>query len=133
MFVWIALIFALKVYKKHKYTEHQEALTHALSGYKNIYLEKNKSISSFNKAINIWENVLKQYQPNNKKAKINSEVAWYTMLNIAESYLWIENFDKADEYFNKMEINTPKKGKRRFYHSKNRLKEQKERFFANKI
>ena len=119
-------------YKKYNYTEHEEALVHAVSGYKNILHDKAKSISSFNKAISIWEKILEEYKPNDKKAKINREVAWYTMLNIAEAYLWTENFEKADEYFSRMEMVVPKwSTKGRFKDSKNRLQDHRERFIAS--
>ena len=54
------------------------------------------------------------------------------MLNTAEAYLWIENFDKADEYFSRMEIVVPKwNTKDRFIDSKNRLQNHKSRFLNN--
>ena len=118
-------------YKKYKYSEFEDALFYALSGYKNVHLNPEKSISSFTKAITIWEKVLHEYDPNNKKARVNREVAWYTMLNIAEAYLWMNNFDKADEYFSRMEVVQPKWIKARLKESKNRLKEHQERFLAN--
>ena len=126
-----SVVLLLK-HKKHKYPEHEMALPHALSGYNNMYLNKNASISSFNQAINIWEKLIEEYNPNNKKARMNREATWYTMLNIAEAYLWIENYQKADEYFNRMEAVMPKwSTKSRFKDSRARLKDHQERFLVN--
>lgn len=125
-------VVVIQKFKKHRYPEYEEALVHGLSGYKNIYLDKTKSISSFNKAINIWEKALEEYDPNNGKARINREVAWYTMLNIGEAYLWIENYEKADDYFSRMEGVMPKwSTKARLKDSKDRLQDHRERFMAN--
>ena len=125
-------VVLIKKYKRYKYNEYEEALPHALSGYKNMYLDKIKSVSSFNKAINIWEKILEEYSPNNKKARINREVAFYTMLNIGEAYMWIDDYEKADEYFSKMEATMPKwSNNKRLKESKNRLQDRKERFLLN--
>ena len=125
-------VMVIQKYKKHRYPEMEEALPHALSGYRNIYLDKAKSISSFNKAINIWEKLITQYNPNNKKAKMNREATWYTMLNIAEAYLWIDNFDKSEEYLSRMEAVMPKwSTKARFKDTRDRLQNHRERFLAN--
>lgn len=125
-------VVIIKKFKKYTYNEYEDALPHALSGYKNMYLENTKSISSFNKAINVWEKILEQYEPNNKKARINREVAFYTMLNIGEAYMWINNYDKADEYFSKMEATMPDwRNNKRLTDSKNRLQDRKERFLTN--
>lgn len=125
-------VILVQKYKKYTYSEYEEAVVHAASGYKNILLDKNKSISSFNKAINIWEKALEGYDPNNKKSRINREVAWYTMLNIAEAYLWTENFDMADEYLSRMEVVVDKwSTKDRFKDTKDRVQNHKERFIAN--
>lgn len=128
---WTTSVALIEKYKKYRYPEFEEALPHAISGYNNLYLDPNKSVSSFNKAINIWEKVLEQYDPNNKKARINREVAWYTMLNLGEAYLWINNFEKADEYFSRMEAVIPEWDKKRLQESKARLQDHRERFIAN--
>jgi len=125
-------VVLIKKFKKYTYNEHEEALPYALSGYKNMYLDPAKSISSFNKAINIWEKVLEEYNPNNKKARVNREVAFYTMLNIGEAYMWIDNYEKADEYFSRMEATMPDwRNNKRLKDSKNRLQDRKERFLIN--
>ncbi len=125
-------VVTIRKHRKYKYGEFEQAAVYAMNGYKNLLHDRPKAISEFNKAINIWEKQLESYDPNNSKARINRDVAWYTMLNVGEAYLWIDDFEKADEYFSRMEMVMPKwSDKSRFMSSKERVREHRERFLAN--
>lgn len=48
-------------------------------------------------AIQIWENEIKQAQPEDKNARVDRKVAYATHLNLAVAYMWIFDFAKAKE------------------------------------
>jgi hypothetical protein len=50
-------------------------------------------------AIDIWEKALKEYDPEAKKAGINEKVARELYFNLSKAYLWIDDFAKAEEYY----------------------------------
>jgi tetratricopeptide (TPR) repeat protein len=51
--------------------------------------------------IAIWEKILEEYDPNNKKARISKKNADSFFYNISNAYLYMNEFDKAIEYINK--------------------------------
>lgn len=50
------------------------------------------------KAIAIWEKALEQANFEDKKARIDSKVGRHLYYNLAQAYLWMNDFDKAREY-----------------------------------
>ncbi len=61
--------------------------------------------SDYNKiaieCINEWNGILKEYDPDDKKARISSKNADNIYFNIAQAYLYMDEFEKALDYTNK--------------------------------
>lgn len=91
--------------KKVVYPEYQEAYNAAVEAYPKIedLSKKADVLAGLNKAITAWENALTQSNPNDKKARINKKVTISTHYMLAEAYLWIENFEKAEYHLAKMD------------------------------
>ncbi len=51
--------------------------------------------------IEMWEKILEEYNPNDKKARISKKNADAFYYNISNAYLYMNEFDKAIEYINK--------------------------------
>lgn len=51
--------------------------------------------------IEVWNKVLEEYNPNDKKARISKKNADSFYYNIANAYLYMDEFDTAIEYINK--------------------------------
>lgn len=95
--------------KKVVYPEYQEAYNAAAEAYPKIgdLSKKAEVFAAFNKAIPLWENALTQSNPSDKKARINEKVTISTHYMLAEAYLWIENFEKAEAHLSKLESFKP--------------------------
>jgi tetratricopeptide (TPR) repeat protein len=52
-------------------------------------------------AINVWKKALTESNPGDNKARINDKVTALIFYNIAEAYMWMSNFDEAEQYINK--------------------------------
>ncbi|AUP80795.1 hypothetical protein [Flavivirga eckloniae] len=53
------------------------------------------------KSVLIWEDAVKQYDPNNKKARISTKNVGALYLNLVMANVWLQDFDKASLYFDK--------------------------------
>lgn len=101
----------LRIYsvKKVAYPEYQEAYSAAAEAYPKIgdLSKKAEVLAAFNKAITAWENALAQSNLTDKKARINKKVTISTHYMLAEAYMWIENFEKAESHLAKMDALDP--------------------------
>ncbi|MFM9836990.1 MAG: hypothetical protein ACKVOQ_01930 [Cyclobacteriaceae bacterium] len=84
------------------YKSYQQAFDQVKSGFEkrqptDILTGKDDILA----AIQIWEDELKQAQPDNKDAKVDRKVSYATHLNCAVAYLWIFDFVKAQDHFEK--------------------------------
>jgi len=96
-------VYVVKKYKDHNYSEFVDALTYAKSGYDLIHKDVNKvnAKDKINKSINIWLDLLKESNPSDNKSKINKKVTALLYANLAEAFLWIDDFENSDLYANK--------------------------------
>jgi hypothetical protein len=96
-------IYVVKKYKKHKYSEFVDALTYAKSGYDLLSsdVKKQNAKGKLNKSIAIWLDLLSDSNPSDSKSRINKKVTALLYANLAEAYLWMDDFDNADLYANK--------------------------------
>lgn len=105
----------LKLYtgksKKHSYDTHLLALRKAQRAYENLTTERQESIDALKKAIEIWENELKEAQPSNKKARINGDIYQAILLNIAEAKTTIGDYNGATDYCDKLDVMPDAKNK----------------------
>jgi hypothetical protein len=96
-------IYVIKKYKKHSYSEFIDAMTYAKIGYKDFVndVDKVKAKENIYKAIEIWEIQLEQSDFSDNKSRINKKSTALLCANLAEAYLWIDEYEKAELYINK--------------------------------
>lgn len=96
-------IYVIKKYKNHSYSEFIDAMTYAKIGYQGFVNDVDKVNAKENifKAIEIWEKQLEQSDLSNNKSRINKKSTALLFANLAEAYLWVDQFDKADLFINK--------------------------------
>jgi hypothetical protein len=120
--------------EKKDYQDYKEAYVAAENGYKTINTNDNKADAypELNKAIGLWENAMKESQPNNKKARVDGDVTEITILNLIEAYIWKDDYLNAKAYIDKLKTLDPsRKGRRRMERMELLYKLNKERFDAN--
>lgn len=118
--------------KKHNYNDYKEALEMALSGFNLLTSDKISATSKLKQAISIWEKALKEFDPNNKKARINEKIGVATMMNVAEANLFIDNFDECEKYLTRASINNPSSAQlRRINYFRKLLEDLRKRYNAN--
>ena len=120
--------------EKENYQDFKEAYVAAENGYKAIGNDVSKSaaIPELKKAIEKWENAMKESQPNNKKARVDGGVTNMTILNLIEAYIWIDDFNNAKAYIDKLKTLDPsRKERNRMERMVQLLNLQKERWDAN--
>ena len=87
-------VYIVKKFQDYNYAE---------SGYGQVGLDRNKSRAKTQliKAINIWEQEMKESDLANKKSRINSKISGLISANLADAYFWTEDFEKSNFYINK--------------------------------
>jgi hypothetical protein len=95
-------IYTVKKYQKHEYNDLIDAYTQVKQGYDKLFLDKSKAtaLPFFNNAIAIWEKALGEGS-GGKKDRINDKVVALLYVNLAEAYLWIDDFAKSENYIMK--------------------------------
>ena len=96
-------IYVIKKYKKHSYSEFIDAMTYAQIGYKDFVndVDKVNAKEKIYKAIEIWEMQLDQSNISDNKSRINKKATALLCANLAEAYLWVDEYNNADLYINK--------------------------------
>lgn len=100
---WNTEIYSVKSFKDWSYDDLTQAYTTAKQGYDLIYQTRDRKngYAKLNEAISIWKKALTESNPNDNKSRINDKVTALIYYNIAEAYMWMSNFDEADQYINK--------------------------------
>jgi hypothetical protein len=108
-------VYTVKKYKGHNYSDLIDAYTKAKSGYDLVYksVSRKEAASNLNKAISVWEKALAEGNPVDNKARINDKVIALLYVNLAEAYLWLGDYTKADNYIQKAKISNEGAGKYR--------------------
>ncbi|WP_181305323.1 hypothetical protein [Rufibacter sp. XAAS-G3-1] len=121
--------------KKVSYNDFNQAFENATSAYSKIANQEKKAeaAAELEKAIGLWNNALKEADPNNKKARIDAKVAAATHLNCAEAYMWLNNFEEAEKHINKIKVLDVNKYENLAKELNVVIAEQKERFNNNKM
>ena len=85
--------------KAYQYPEYHKAMDKVKTAFAYFSVPSKKDVkeTSLKEAIEIWEEAVQGLNKADKKARINSEVGAATYLNIAEAYIWLNEFDKARE------------------------------------
>ena len=96
-------VYIVKKFQDYNYEKLLSAYNYAESGYEKVGLDRNKSRAKTQliKAINIWEQEMKESDLANKKSRINSKISGLISANLADAYFWTEDFEKSNFYINK--------------------------------
>jgi hypothetical protein len=128
-------IYTVKKHKGHAYSDLIDAYTNAKAGYDLIYkdISKADAKSKLSKAISIWEDALKESNMSDSKSRINEKVTALIYVNLAEAYMWSDDWSTADSYIQKAKIISVAAGKykREAGDLEQMMKYLKERHLAN--
>ncbi len=91
--------YTVKKYQNHEYGDLIEAFTQAKQGYDKLFSDATKAaaIPYLKNAISIWEKALAEHT-GAKKERVTDKVYSLLCVNIAEAYLWIDDFTQAEIY-----------------------------------
>jgi hypothetical protein len=118
--------------KKMDYSDYNEAYMLAFEGLNLVYDDKIAAKEKLHAAIAKWESALTEAKPQDKKARVNSEVMLATIFNISEAYLWCDDFSKASGVLVKTAVlDLSKKEEKAIAELKTFIADQKMRFEAN--
>lgn len=90
--------------RRVNYDDLLEAYQEAKDGYLQLAQNKNDKTTAMKyitKAIGKWSKTLQESNVNDKNARINKKVTAAVYLNLAEAYLWMDDFSQAELYANK--------------------------------
>jgi hypothetical protein len=121
--------------KKFNYNDFQQAFEATTLGLGQLSADVNRTVAAqnLNSAVNIWENALKESQPNNKKARVNGNVTTAALFNAARVSVYAYEFGKAEIYLNKIfASDASRKEQRRVEQIKAFMKDQQSRYEAYK-
>ena len=116
--------------KKYSYDEHNTAFENIFMGY-NALENKEESVGMIKEAIKQWEEVLKETDKNDKKARINVKIAAATHLNCAEAYCWLDNYVNAKKHLMKVKMLNVGKYERKVDEYKKFIEDKEKRFKAS--
>jgi len=99
-------IYTVKKHKGHSYSDLIDAYTNVKSGYDMLFkdVDRKSAIVKIEKGIEIWEDALEETNPFDNKDRVNKKVTALLYANLAEAYMWINDFDSADNYLQKAKI-----------------------------
>ena len=99
-------IYTVKKHKGHDYSDLIDAYTYVKSGYDLLFkdVERISAIGKIENGIEIWEDALEETNPFDNKDRVNKKVTALLYANLAEAYMWINDFDSADNYLQKAKI-----------------------------
>lgn len=127
------ILYNVKPKGDMNYGDYQSAYESALSGYNMIASDAAGAKTKIKMAIDSWEKALQEYKPGDKKARVNDDIALSTRLNLAEAFMWTDEYQKADDQLIKTTSLDPSKRQRKWSEElKTLIAEQKKRFEANK-
>jgi tetratricopeptide (TPR) repeat protein len=106
-------VYTVKKHKGHNYSDLIDGYTKAKSGYDLVYksISRKEAASNLQKAISIWEDALTESNTQDNKARINDKVTALLFVNLAEAYIWLGEYTKADNYIQKAKITNEGAGK----------------------
>jgi hypothetical protein len=126
-------VYTIKKFKDHSYNDLVNAYTAASQGYQAISQSRDRKngVSKLNEAITIWKQALTESDVNNSKARVNDKVTAMLQCNIAMAYIWLSEYDKAEQYINQAVNSRVGKFKRVAQGYKGYLNERKIRWNTN--
>ncbi|MFY0671843.1 MAG: hypothetical protein JXQ87_00480 [Bacteroidia bacterium] len=87
--------------RKVDYSDYQSAYETIYAAYNQYYDENADAVEKIKKSVGIWENALKESDPDDRKARVDNDVTLYTLISLAEAHSWLGNYNEAEGYLNK--------------------------------
>ena len=119
--------------KKADYSDLKTAFDNALTAYNTMLDDKAAAVTKLKTAIDIWMKAVGEASMTDKKARINGEVGAMMELNLAEAFMWMDNYPDAETHMTKVGMMDPSRRMR--HHGEEvaaMIKIQKSLFNANK-
>lgn len=93
------------VNEKKLYDDFKDALSNAKNAYAIIGKKETNAQGKdyLQKAVTTWEAAMKESNPSNKKARVDEDVTECLLIDLSESYVWLEDFTKAQEYLTQLD------------------------------
>lgn len=119
--------------KKFNYDDYQQAFEAANMAYSLLASDRKMAVEKLNTSIAAWQKILEEYNPDDKKARIDGDIAIATYLNLASAYIWLDEYMKVEEMLVKITTLKPSKNEqKRAEQIKVFSRDQKARWEANK-
>lgn len=127
-----SIIYSVET-KKVNYDDYAGAFENAIIGYNMLLNNKTEGTVKIQAAIAAWEKALTESNLSDKKARINANITLVTRLNLAEAYLWVDDYANAEMQLLKLNTLDPSRKQRAYAEELSKLvKDQKTRFDVNK-
>jgi hypothetical protein len=118
--------------KKVDYSDYQSAYTQAIEAYTFLSENQTESLPKLKAAVDIWAKALKESNITDKKARINKDITIITIFNLAEGYMWLNDFANAKLMLTKTTtLDLSRKEKAKVEDLKSLIEDQKLRYEAN--
>ncbi|MFC5269559.1 hypothetical protein [Adhaeribacter terreus] len=121
--------------KKVSYDDFNQAFEKATTAYSKLALldKQAEAATELEKAVELWNNALKESDLKNKKARVDAKVTAATHLNCAEAYMWLNNYEEAEKHINKIKVLDISKYESLAKELNTVIVEQKSRYNNNKM
>jgi hypothetical protein len=118
---------------KFNYDDLYNAYENAVAGYSILDdgIEKDDAQEEIQKAIDIWENVVESYDPKQKKDRLTDKIISGIHYNLAEAYIWMDDYINAQKHLNRIELLNVNKFEKMAAELQKFLNDQKNRYNAH--
>jgi len=118
--------------KKFNYDDLTQAYQDASLAYGMLVTDMATAKTKFQNAVSVWIKIMDEYNPDDKKGRIDNDIAIATSLNMAMAYIYLNEFLKSEETLNKISLLKPSKSEQKIVDEIRAFcREQKLRFDAN--
>jgi len=119
--------------KKFNYDDLTLAYQDASLAYSLLSNDFNSAKVKLENAVSIWTKIMQEFNPEDKKGRIDNDIAIATSFNMAMAYIYLNDFMKSEEALNKMSSLKPSKSEQKLMDEIRAFcRSQKLRFEANK-
>jgi hypothetical protein len=119
--------------KKFDYSDYAAAYVDAAEAYMQIIDNPEEAKSKLLKSLEKWENAMKESTPKEKKSRVDNDVTFATIWNMAEAYMWINEYAKAKAILVKTAVlDLNNREERKLEALKTFIDDQRTRFDLNK-
>jgi len=83
--------------KKDDFQDVMDAYNSQLLGLKSLVSNETAALEKLSKAVSLWNEILKESDPTNKKARINNEITISIYFNLLECYFAMKNYKDVEQ------------------------------------